>query len=154
MKIDLNTLLIIGIGLYLFGGKAVQSIGNALGVVGTKFSFAGPKPYGLGFRIMLTVKNDSGVSLPVQGFNGALFTKSGIRLADVFIESNFTLKANELTTIPVVGGVKLESLPELVEKVFKGDFTGELPSFVLKGTLRAGGLNLPVNYTIDSSAYL
>lgn len=96
-------------------------------------------------RILMSMKNKLGVSVPVQSFTGFLFYGT-YNLADLNLTSNVVLATGETTILPIEFEVQYAQLAANLITLFQAG-TYLLP-FSVKGTLVVEGLSIPIEQRI------
>lgn len=96
-------------------------------------------------RILMSMKNQLGVSVPVQSFTGALYYGT-YNLADLNLTSNVVLATGETTILPIEFEVQYAQMAANLITLFQAG-TYLLP-FAVKGTLVVEGLSIPIEQRI------
>ena len=101
-------------------------------------------------QILLTIRNKTAVSVPIEGFTGVLMYGKYL-LSSLTIASPYTITGNDAVTIPVNFTIDYSTLGDNIAQLLQNMKSGGslLQSFRVQGTLYAGGLNIPINYPIQ-----
>lgn len=124
------------------GGWLAQKI--EVGAI--KMKLGATTPSGQNITLQIPVINKSPVSYPLEAFRGLLQWGEN-PLAQVFINNPVTITGNSTTTIPVAVFVPFANLgSQLVDIISQGNW---LAGANIKGMLRAGGVNVPIQQSIQ-----
>ena len=111
-----------------------------------KMKLGQTSPTGQSLTLFIPVKNSAPVSYPLESFQGMLFWGNN-PLAQVIINEEVTITGNATTEIPVNVFIPFANLgTQLVNIISAGDW---LAGAKIKGLLRAGGVNVPIEQTIQ-----
>lgn len=111
-----------------------------------KMKLGPTSPTGQNLTLYIPVKNSAPVSYPLESFQGMLFWGQN-PLAQVIINQEVTITGNAITEIPVNVFIPFANLgTQLVNIISEGNW---LAGAKIKGMLRAGGFNVPIEQSIQ-----
>lgn len=144
---NLGILALIGIGGYL----VFQQVAQKVYVSNVKMKLDKPSWTRFTGQVLLTIRNKTAVSVPIESFDGVLLYGKYL-LSRLVIASPYTIVGGESVTIPVNFTVDYSTLGDNVGLLLQNFFDKKdslLQSFRVQGTLVAGGLSIPINYPIQ-----
>ena len=111
-----------------------------------KMKLGPTSPTGQNLTLYIPVKNSAPVSYPLESFQGMLFWGNN-PLAQVIINQEVTITGNATTEIPINVFIPFANLgTQLVSIISEGNW---LAGAKIKGMLRAGGFNVPIEQSIQ-----
>lgn len=127
-----------------------QNLGNWLSqkisVGSIRLKMGSTVPTGQNVTLYIPVKNSAPVSYPLDSFQGVLYWGEN-PLAQVNITQAVTITASNTTEIPVSVFIPFANLgTQVVNVISSGDW---LAGAKVKGMLRAAGINVPIQQTIQ-----
>ena len=143
-----KTIQYIGLGAIAYiiltnlGGWLAQKI--SIGSI--KVKLGSTTAMGQNMTLYIPVINSAPVSYPFEGFQGLLRWGQN-PLAQILINQPITITASDTTTIPVQIFVPFANLgTQLIDIIASGNW---LAGATIQGTLRAGGMNVPISQPIQ-----
>jgi hypothetical protein len=103
-------------------------------------------PTGLSFTLNLPVINDTGVSLPLESFNGVLRYGS-YQLANLNMNNPITVAAGQTTVLQFDIVIPFAQLADSVVAIIQDQ--SWLNAAYVEGMIRASGLNIPIEQPIQ-----
>lgn len=111
-----------------------------------KMQLGQTSPSGQQITLQIPVINKAPVSYPLEAFQGLLQWGEN-PLANIIISNPVTIAASNTTTIPVSVFVPFANLgTQIVDIIQQGNW---LAGANIKGVLRAGGINVPIQQSIQ-----
>jgi len=137
-------------GLAALAYVIIQNLGGWLSkkvsVGPIKMQMGPTSPSGQQITLHIPVINSAPVSYPLEAFQGVLRWGENA-IANVVISQAVTIAANTTTTIPVSVFVPFANLAtQIVDIIQQGNW---MSGANIKGMLRAGGLNVPIQQSIQ-----
>ena len=121
-------------------------LSQKISVGAIKMQMGSTSPSGQQITLQIPVVNQAPVSYPLEAFQGVLQWGEN-PLANVIISTPVTISANSTTTIPVGVFVPFANLgTQIVDIIQEGNW---LAGANIKGMLRAGGINVPIQQSIQ-----
>lgn len=132
--------------VYVFATNLGGWLANKITVGAIKMKLGPTSPTGQNLTLYVPVKNASPVSYPLESFQGMLFWGEN-PLAQVVINQEVTITENATTEIPVSVFISFANLgTQLVSIISAGNW---LAGANIKGMIRAGGFNVPIEQSIQ-----
>lgn len=146
----MNNKTIQNLGLLALAYVIITNLGSWLGskisVGSIKMQLGQTTPAGQSITLQIPVINKAPVSYPLERFAGVLRWGEN-PLANVIISQAVTITGGTTTTIPVSVFVPFANLgTQVVDIITNGNW---LAGANIKGTLRAGGVNVPIEQSIQ-----
>jgi hypothetical protein len=143
-----KTLELVGVGALVIWGitKLGSFLSNQISVGSIKLKVFGTTPAGTTVRLFIPVENKAQVAYPFEAFQGNLFY-GNYNLGFVSVPGPVLIPAAGTTTIQTDVYVPFANMANnIVAMIVNGEW---LNAIVVKGTLHAAGLKLPVSQTIS-----
>lgn len=140
--------LVLG-GVLLLGKKIAAGIGIGSPKIKnfTWLKNAQGIPIGITGKLFLPIKNENAFPIPTPRFDGNILYQGRFPLASVIINNPVTLRAGEETTLIANINIDFEKISSSIVNIYKGGLS--LPSFWLRGELKAANVQIPVNQNIQ-----
>lgn len=134
-----------GLGLFLFVRSWASRAAEQLSVKGIRARLKDTTFSSTRIEILLDLHNDTGVSVPVEGFQGYLLYGS-TRLAPLEIKDPIVIQTGQQVTVVLNAHLQYTQLGlNILELIQSGQFLNRL---YVEGILRTGGINVPVSKNI------
>lgn len=132
--------------VYVILLQAGSWLSQKISVGAIKMQLGQTTPSGQQITLQIPVANTAPVAYPLEAFHGVLQWGAN-PLAQVIISNPVTIAANSTTTIPVSVFVPFANLgTQIVNIIQQGNW---LAGANIKGMLRAGGINVPIQQSIQ-----
>lgn len=125
---------------WLSGALASKVSVGTLQAQGLTFS-----PTGVNFTLIMPLNNNTGVSVPVDGFTGSLFY-GPYNLAGLALVQPVTVQAGSSTALEFLVNIPYANLAGSVVDIIKSG--NWLNGARVEGILNAAGVNIPINQPI------
>jgi len=139
-------LALVGGLIYYFIRRVGSNIANAITFVKATLNFDSIDLAGADLSILLTYRNDNGIAIPIDSFDGFLMY-GPVRLAAIRIKSPVTLAPKAVSQIPVKSRISfLDLSSDIINLVKSRQF---LQGLTVTGFITVKGASLDVDYPIQ-----
>lgn len=145
-----ETWLIIGVLAYLVfsrGKQIASELADKIGLTGGSVKVKDIGQSGVLLGVTLLVRNQSGISIPLDRFQGAIYY-SGQKLGDVDLARGVTIRPQDVTQVKLDSYINYGEMTSSLASIFQaGQF---LPQVQIKGELCYGRACIPINTTVSA----
>lgn len=134
----------LALGLFI-AQKTLNSVLSRISIKGIRVNIGSPNVTGIPIKVKLDLENLSGLSIPLDQFNGVLML-TGQPVAQVNINQPTIIDANSLTTLNIDSQIRFADIAQDILDLIKNkNFSTDMR---LVGDLYTEGIRIPIDQVI------